>query len=829
MPPETATPTLSAVTIFNACRDLMLHRCNLQMAAAFDRLSDILLDNASKTYAPREVSVLLDARSGLLRLRAQIAEAFTSELTLRLNNRKSCLIPTAPAKANEELSLQAAEVLDEYVAARGVSRSIESTCLNELPIFHQKIAFLKGSPTLKLDEDPFSPQSVVSSMFEAMQSVPDTTPEIRLQWLRGLASIGGIGFNDVYADLNRYLTDVGVAIQKPRAAVRPGPQHPGYLGQPGHQGGMGGGQQGPAGYPQNAQGFAQPPHGFAQNPQGYAQNPQGYAQNPQGYGQNPQGYPQNPQGYAPGYEQGYAQSYPQQAQPYGQSPAEAMMGGQQGDFDQFGQYNQFGQFGMQPDAVPLQQLAANLVSLVDRLQHVVPAISGGPAAADPSLSAMVRNKEAMQVSAALGFAANGAFRAPLIAGVDRKLFASLTDLQLQSGQSAPADQGAGFAPAAPARTVLRDVVPGYSSGEISVLDATTTELVAMLFDFVLARPELRDEIKVLLGRLQIPMLKASMVDRGFFSRKNHPGRQLLNRLADAGLGWAPSDGLQDPLYLKIRDVVDHINRDFVDDLGIFMKALVDLEQFISEQEQDARPIIEAETAEAEEADRHIAAVKGAKDTVDARIGAHALPEQVKEFIEVAWQPHLQDALLERGKDSPEFSKAVDALDELIWSVSPKDQPTERAQLSQRVPSLVRRLREGLKSLSDETIAPFFDKLFEVHSGLLRGATPEYEDPVVLPEASNDTDFDPFRELVKNIERNQWIEMSDEKGALTYAKLAWISPQGTTYLFTTRLGRKAASLSPDELAEWFRTDKARMIESEPIVDRALAGMFQASTA
>ena len=506
------------------------------------------------------------------------------------------------------------------------------------------------------------------------------------------------------------------------------------------------------------------------------------------------------------------------------------MGGAQGqgDFGQFGGAG--GQFAMQPDAVPLQQLAANLVSLVDRLQHVVPAISGGPAAADPSLSAMVRNKEAMQVSAALGFAANGAFRAPLIAGVDRKLFASLTDLQLRSDQGGQSEQaGGGGAPSAAARTVLREVVPGYSSGEISVLDATTTELVAMLFDFVLARKELRDEIKVLLGRLQIPMLKASMVDRGFFSRKNHPGRQLLNRLADAGLGWAPEDGQQDPLYLKIRDVVDHINRDFVDDLGIFMKSLVDLEQFIAEQEQDARPIIEAETAEAQEADRHIAAVKGAKDTVDARIGTHALPEQVKEFIEVAWQPHLQDALLERGKDSPEFSKAVDALDELIWSVSPKDQPTERAQLSQRVPSLVRRLREGLKSLSDETIAPFFDKLFEVHSGLLRGATPEYEAPVILPEASVDTDFDPFRELVKSIERNQWIEMSDAKGALTYAKLAWISPQGTTYLFTTRLGRKAASLSPDELAEWFRSDKARMIESEPIVDRALAGMFQTSTA
>ena len=62
-----------------------------------------------------------------------------------------------------------------------------------------------------------------------------------------------------------------------------------------------------------------------------------------------------------------------------------------------------------------------------------------------------------------------------------------------------------------------------------------------------------------------------------------------------------------------------------------------------------------------------------------------------------------------------------------------------------------------------------------------------------------------------MERNQWIEMSDEKGALTYAKLAWVSA-GNDPSVHHRHGRKAASLSPEELAEWFQTDKARMIES-----------------
>jgi hypothetical protein len=764
MMPEVADKSAGTSTssILKACRDLMLHRSSLQFAAAFDRLADILLELAAKEYAPRTVGSLLDARSALLRLRGEIANAFTDQLTLRLNGRKPCLVPTGPMNTGSELSLQSDDVLDEYMSARNVMRSIESSTLGDLPLLHQRMAFLKRMPGMRMDEDPFSPQSVVSAMLEAMQSVADTTPEMRLHWLRAMAGMGGMGYSDVYSDLNRYLTDAGVAKQQPRAPSRP------PVGQPGGQRAAESGAL--SSYEETWAGVANVGDGFANG--------------------------------------GYAQP------------------GQPGQSASYGQHAQMqSHMSMQPDAVPLQQLAANLVSLVERLQHVVPGISGGPGATDPSLHSMVRNKEAMQISAALGFAANGAFRAPLVASADPKLLSSLTSLQMQSGQPDFFGGGVQDAP----RTVLREVVPGYATGDISVLDATTTELVAMMFDFVLARRELRDEIKVLLGRLQIPMLKAAMVDRGFFSRKNHPGRQLLNRLADAGLGWSPDEGLDDPLFRKIQSVIDRIVQNFVDDLGVFTEALVDLEQFVNGQELDARPAIDAETAEALEADRLISAVMEAKHTVESRISQHALPEQVKEFIEVAWQPHLQDSLLDKGKESGEYAKAVEALDELIWSVAPKDQPAERAQLGQRVPSLVKRLREGLKSLSNEAIAPFFDRLFEVHSGLLRGNQPDYVEPTELPDASNDTPFDPFNELVKQMERNQWIEIIDEKGAVTYAKLAWMSPQGTTYLFTTRHGRKAASLAPDELAEWFRTDKARMIESEPIVDRALAGMFKGTAA
>ncbi|TAG79251.1 MAG: DUF1631 family protein [Burkholderiales bacterium] len=731
--------------LLGGCRDLMLHRARLQLATAFDRLAEVLIENASKSFEPKVVSGLMEARSVLQRERASLSENFSASLQDRLSGKVPPEISGPPTQSGE-LKLQSVEVLDEVVSARSLAKSIESSALGDLPPFHQRIAVLHGDGSLTLAENVFGPVSVIGALLDAMQSITDDG-DMRVTWLRGLTLMGGLGFRDVYADLNRFLVDGGVNVPQHRA-----------------QSVGGGGAAAAAAAAASAMGGA---------------------------------VSQNASSALTGGDASMSTA----------AVNDALSSAQMGDMQ------------------PMQMLANNLIGLVQRLQSVVPGIAGGPVAADPSLAAMLAGKEALQVSSALGFGADGNFRSPITQSYDRNLITTLTALQAATPAVMPI--GMGIAP--PRASVLREVVPGYASGDISVLDATTTELVAMLFEFVFARRELRDEIKVLLGRLQIPMLKGAMVDRGFFSRKNHPGRQLLNRLADLGIGWNPEEGPDDSVYKKIREIVDQVNKDFTDDLGVFTAALVEVEQFIGELELDAQPAIEAETKEAETADRHFVALQTAKEAVETRIAQHALPEPVREFIEVAWQPHLQDALLEDGKDSKKYEQAVTALDELIWSVAPKEHAAERVQLGQRLPSLVKRLRTSLKSLSDDALNPFFDRLFEVHSGLLKGNKPAYVEPEPMPEVVESEDFDPFNEIVKRIERNQWIEISDDKGALTYAKLAWISPQATTYLFTTRHGRKAASLSPGELAEWFRTDKARLIESEPIVDRALAGMFQSEDA
>jgi hypothetical protein len=94
----------------------------------------------------------------------------------------------------------------------------------------------------------------------------------------------------------------------------------------------------------------------------------------------------------------------------------------------------------------------------------------------------------------------------------------------------------------------------------------------------------------------------------------------------------------------------------------------------------------------------------------------------------------------------------------------------------------------------------------------------------VPEPGRELIEDHFLEIAQSIERGMWIEFEAEDGQLVFAKLAWVSPLRGTYLFTNRQGQKALSMTAEELAQRFRDDRARLVEAEPLIDRAFTSMM-----
>jgi len=181
---------------------------------------------------------------------------------------------------------------------------------------------------------------------------------------------------------------------------------------------------------------------------------------------------------------------------------------------------------------------------------------------------------------------------------------------------------------------------------------------------------------------------------------------------------------------------------------------------------------------------------------------------------------------------------------LIWSVIPKSEASDRKQLLESIPNLLRTLRTGLSgaSFNQHKMTELFKSLQECHIKCLSGnefpadelqnieaiteiapiveqesIEPIPEDQIVLPEES-------ALERAKNLKVGTWLEVSED-GTSRRIKFSWRSNLTGHCLFVTYQGLKAAELSLSELARWFQKGQAIVLDqSTPLMDRALKSMM-----
>jgi Protein of unknown function (DUF1631) len=353
-----------------------------------------------------------------------------------------------------------------------------------------------------------------------------------------------------------------------------------------------------------------------------------------------------------------------------------------------------------------------------------------------------------------------------------------------------------------------------------------------VFDYVFRDVQLHDAVKALINHLQIPLLKAALIDRNFFASKTHPGRVLLNRLAEVGKGWEPADGADDPAFKTIYEIVTEVARDFDKDLSIFVRAAERLDASGQKVEEIAKPVETAVAVVVEKEDNEVSADAWARRSIRDRLARAPLPPFAIDFLGGPWLDYVRKLATEHGTQGEPVQRALEQADLLIESIKEKIDPDTRRKMISRLPKLLGDLRAGCAAVDapqDQRDA-FFDKMFDTHTRLFKGLAIELPEtaqgqPEQVPQAQVDIELaaapdDMFHEIALGMERGMWIEMQDDVGKLKLAKLSWVSPQRSTYLFTTRQGHKAASLTPVQLAEWFREDRARVLDSEPVVDRAL---------
>lgn len=297
--------------------------------------------------------------------------------------------------------------------------------------------------------------------------------------------------------------------------------------------------------------------------------------------------------------------------------------------------------------------------------------------------------------------------------------------KLQHGEmEALLGEGSTFDPAALSAghiNVLREIKSSSVAGVMGHVDAMTLDIVAMLFDYILDDRNIPDAMKALIGRLQIPVLKVAMLDKSFFSQKSHPARKFLDTLADAAIGWNEEEGHEGGLYQKVDDLVQSILNEFDDKVGIFTAAQEDLENFLADEKQHADALTGRSAQVVHSREQAEIAKIVTYDEVRRRLENARLPQVIRDFLANEWSTVLKTTYQNTGEDSPAWTEALQTMDDLMWSVATKQAAEERKKLVSMLPSLLKRLQQGMETINITSTDrdQFFAKLIRCHADAVK--------------------------------------------------------------------------------------------------------------
>jgi hypothetical protein len=412
---------------------------------------------------------------------------------------------------------------------------------------------------------------------------------------------------------------------------------------------------------------------------------------------------------------------------------------------------------------------------------------------------------------------------------------------------------------------IRQIRDSEAAKQIDGLEAVTMDIVAALFDLVFDDARIPIGIKALISRLQIPVLKVAMLNPGFFGDRLHPTRRFIASISGISVRWSSAVDESDPLYIKLSELVERIQREFEDDVDIFGRAVDELNAFIDEREAEendtalvaANVVIQREIEED--------ARERARQAVRSFLESAPQPAAVSNFLENRWTAVLQRIAIDDKDTETDWDSAIEVITDLAWSITPKKASGERLKLISLLPHLLAKLNKGLDRIKED-IAPrraFFDILVKFHAAALKGEAPEQTPgktpPAISLEASpppvpmeagdllvtrsvdngieveeitlvgiqpisDNGDDDDILRHVNALHRGDWVEFADE-GQVSRERLNWISPQRGILLFSNHRSAKAISITPEALIRQIRDGKATLVHEEAIFERALNGALE----
>jgi len=407
--------------------------------------------------------------------------------------------------------------------------------------------------------------------------------------------------------------------------------------------------------------------------------------------------------------------------------------------------------------------------------------------------------------------------------------------------------------AATIQNVLRSLQQSPVMQAASPLDAVLVDAVATLFDVVFDEATIPDRLKAQIARLQIPVLKAAMLDRNFFSQSNHPVRRMLDAIATLAI-HLPDNEAGNARLEAISQIVSRVLDNFEQDIDVFDSAAAELEAMGTLLEDTLEETVDAslqqDIAQIKQSERAELAPVIVHDFINRALKEQPVVEAVREFVRRDWAQLLTHDYVNEGEQGAHFNSHVETMRELVWSVQPKTDMDARLMLVRILPGLLKRLREGVAEidLPEKLSDRFFATLVILHANAVRPNAQPVPLPDITPEeieelaAATEADAtaatapaasaeptapevdDEFTQRARALNKGDWVEFHYDDGTFRWARLGWASSIKNTYLFSDQEGMNSFSISLNRLADKLRRGEAVLVERKSITESAFGKLM-----
>lgn len=253
------------------------------------------------------------------------------------------------------------------------------------------------------------------------------------------------------------------------------------------------------------------------------------------------------------------------------------------------------------------------------------------------------------------------------------------------------------------------------------LDHLVIEVVGALFDQILSDSRVPPQMARQIARLQLPVLRVTLVDPNFFASRRHPVRQFINRVASLACAYEQFDTGPGRLLLErvTRLIQDIVDGDF-EQIELYTRTLHELEQHVAEaaqeavEEQAAAPSLLARKEHQRRTQQRYRA------QLQAALEPLKLPAYLHDFLTQVWSQALLDAA-QPAEDPATLARYRAVGRNLVLSIQPKGATAQRQRFLLQLPGLMRDLAEGVQRIGWPTAAhqAFLDALQPSHASALR--------------------------------------------------------------------------------------------------------------